>query len=122
MQPAEKFIIEQNEPYISIMLYVRQILFKTLSNIDERFKYRLPFYYYKNKPFCYFNIAKSNTEVRRKGQFVDVCFIKGNQMTHQSLVGGNDRKMVKSIPFFTLEEVNPILLENVFNEAKQFFK
>ncbi len=121
MNPAEDFILKKDEPYVSIMLYVRQILFKTLSEIDERYKYRLPFYYYKNRPFCYFNIAKSNSEISKKGQFVDVCFMKGHQMQNKNLIAGNDRKLVKSIPYFSLEEVNPQILQGIVLEASNFY-
>ena len=44
MKPVDTYFFEQQEPFQSIMLYVRQVILKTLPNINERCSYKIPFY------------------------------------------------------------------------------
>ena len=56
MNPVDQYIYNQEEPYQSIMLYVRIVLLKALPNVLEKYRYRVPYYVYNNKPLCYLNI------------------------------------------------------------------
>jgi len=123
MNPAENYILNQKEPFQAILLYVRQIIFNSLPEIEEKFKYKLPFYYYNNKPFCFFNISKSNSEVFKKGKFADVVFVKGFELKNfeNHLIAGNKRSLMKSIPYFSLEEVHPKILKSILLEASKLY-
>jgi len=46
MNPAENYILQQKEPLQSIMLFVRQVIIETVPTIEEKYKYKIPFYYY----------------------------------------------------------------------------
>jgi len=37
MNPIEQYFLSQKEPYQSIMLYVRSVIFKTLPDVEERY-------------------------------------------------------------------------------------
>ena len=112
MNPAENYIFNQNEPYQSIMLYVRSVILKTLPNVKEKYNYSIPFYHYNNKPFCYLNILK--------GTFcVDVAFVKGSMLHKQfpELKDYNNRKFVRSLQYDRLESIDELLLIAVINAA-----
>ena len=70
MNQAENYILNQPEPYRSIMLYIRSVILKTLPNVEEKYNYGIPFYHHNKKPMCYLNILKGTN-------FVDVAFVQG---------------------------------------------
>ncbi len=53
MNPVDQYIYNQVEPYQSIMLYVRSVQLKALPNVVEKYRYRVLYYVYNNKPICY---------------------------------------------------------------------
>jgi hypothetical protein len=63
-------MLNQMEPYKSIMLYVRSVILKTLPEVTERYSYNIPFYNIGKKPMLYLNILKGT-------DYVDVAFVHG---------------------------------------------
>lgn len=55
MKPVEVYILNQPEAYRSILLHVQAVIEHTLPEIKLQFKFKIPFYYYKDKPFVYLN-------------------------------------------------------------------
>ena len=70
MKPVEEYFFNQHEPYQSIMLYIRSLIFKTLPGVEEKYSYKIPFYYYDKKPMLYLNVLKGTNHV-------DVAFVQG---------------------------------------------
>jgi len=99
LKPTEDYILRQEEPFQSIMLYVRSVIFKTLPEIEERFSYRIPFYNVGKKPMIYLNVLKGTN-------FVDVAFVQGVLLEREFpiLKDYNNRKQVRSIQVESLEE------------------
>ncbi len=112
MKPAESYILKQKEPYQSIMLHVRSVIFKILNNVEEKHNYGIPFYHYNKKPFCYLNILKGT-------QCVDVAFVKGSLIKDEFplLKDYNNRKYVRSLQFNSLESIDELLLIEVIKAA-----
>ena len=61
MNPAENYILNQREPYRSILLQLQVVIEHTISDVDLKYKYKIPFYYIGGKPFCYMNQSKAKT-------------------------------------------------------------
>ena len=111
MNPAEVYILKQKEPLQSIMLYIRQVIFDAVPEIDEKYKYNIPFYYYKEKPVCYINILKGTN-------YVDLGFWDGFKLSNKhGLLKSNNRKMVKSLEFLSLKDVDLTVLKETLIEA-----
>ncbi len=112
MNPAENYILNQKEPLQSIMLFVRQIILETLPNVEEKYKWKIPFYYANVKGVCYLNILKNTN-------YVDLCFIKGFKLSNKQgvLKATRNRKMVKSIEYHSLESVDVNVLKEILLEA-----
>jgi hypothetical protein len=70
MNPVEQHILNQNEPYQSIMLYMRFVVFKVLPTVEEKYNYKIPFFNINKKPLLYLNILKGKN-------YVDVAFVQG---------------------------------------------
>lgn len=113
MKPAEAYILNQPEPFKSILMHLQILIEGTFPEADLQFKWKIPFYYLKNTPFCYLNPSK------KKG-YVDVGFWVSEHLTkyNEYLISEN-RKVVKSLRYYQLEDINEEILLSVLEEAYQ---
>lgn len=111
MNPAENYILDQPEPYRSILLHLQSLIEHTVSGIDLKFKYRIPFYYIEGRPFCYLNHTKD---------YIDVGFWNAAHLTvhleHMTTAG---RKIMRSLRYRSLEEIDDTILTEVLQDAYQ---
>ena len=112
MNPTEQYFLSQKEPYQSIMLYVRSVIFKALPEVSEKYKYKIPFYYHNKKPLCYLNILKNTN-------YVDVAFVQGSFLEERFLIlkDDNNRKQVRSIQVKSLEDFDELLFIELLRTA-----
>lgn len=119
MNPAEAYILNQQEPFRSILLHLQAVIESTILEAELLYKYKAPFYYINKKPFCYLNCTKG---------YVDIGFWNGAHLTlHQDHLVSKDRKHMKSLRYFTLEEINQEVLIAILQEAysvrdKKYYK
>jgi hypothetical protein len=73
MKPAEEYILKQPELYREIILNLQLIIEKEIPDLQLFFKWKVPYYFLYNLPFCY---IISN---QKKG-YVDLGFAKGFQL------------------------------------------
>ncbi|MDG2246072.1 MAG: DUF1801 domain-containing protein [Flavobacteriales bacterium] len=93
---AEDYILSMDEQQRSIALLVREIIFSTLPNVDEQYKWKVPMYFI-GKPICY--ISKRN-----KG--IDLAFVRGKELHDEFAVLQNrDTKWVRHLYLEQPEEV-----------------
>jgi hypothetical protein len=113
MNPAENYIVNKPEPYRSILLHIQAIIEHTIPELDLKHKYKIPFYYINNKPFCYLNVTKG---------YVDVGFWKGNQIQiHQNHLVTENRKMMVSLRYWKLKDVEDAILIDVLRETLKLY-
>ena len=121
MNPAEAYILNQPEPFRSMLLYLQVIVENTLPEADLKYKYKIPFYYVDGTPCCYLNVPKNK-------KFVDVGFWNAAHLTvNLKYMTSAKRKVTKSLRYTSLEEINDIILIEVLQDAysvrnKKFFK
>ncbi|MEO8405510.1 MAG: DUF1801 domain-containing protein [Chitinophagaceae bacterium] len=58
LRPIDNYFLQNEEPIKSCLQFLREFILKQDSNITETWQYGMPFYYYKNKRFCYLWIHK----------------------------------------------------------------
>ena len=112
MNPAQQYMITTPEPYQSVLLHLDSVIRMTVPNIQLKYKWRMPFYYLDDKTmFCFLNFRKT---------FVDVGLMYGNQLSDPEgvLVAGEGRKMLRSLRYKTLEEIDDIVLIAILEELK----
>ncbi len=110
MKPAEEYILKQEEPLRSILLHLQILIETNFKEVELLYKWKLPFYYLKGKPLCYFNATK-------KG-FVDVGFYsKTTLKAYNEHLVLEKRKAVKSLRYYCLKEINKEVLVSVLLEA-----
>ena len=120
MKPAEEYILSRPEPFKSILLHVQLLIESTFPNVEMRYKWKIPLYYIDNSPFCYLNASL------KKG-YVDVGFWASAHLKYNEHLVRDGRKVVQSLRYFTLHEINEKVLISVLEEAyisieKGFYK
>lgn len=121
MNPAETYMFNQQEPYKGILLHLRFIVERTLPEIDLKFKWSIPCFYYENRPICYLNVSETK-------KYVDIAFWNASSLTkHLDKMISEKRKVIKSLRYFSLEEIDDSILKEVLLEAynlkhKKFYK
>lgn len=112
MNPAETYILNQPEPYRSILMHLKVVIEHTLPEVELKYKWSIPCYYINKKPICYLNAS-------HKKQFVDVGFWHSAYLPNKFdvyLVSEN-RKVVKSLRYKNLKLVNDKVLIAILNEV-----
>ena len=112
MNPVELYILNKKEPYQSIMLYIREVIFKTLPSVEEKYRYGVPYYTHNNKPMLYLNILKGK-------KYVDVAFVQGIllEVNFPQLKNDNNRKQVRSLQVRSLEEFDELMFAALLKQA-----
>jgi len=113
ISPLEKFYLQYEEPVRSTFQALRIIISGYSDDISEHRKYGLPFFYYKNKPFCYLWMDK-------KTRHPYIGIVKGILIEHPSLDQG-DRKKMKVMSIDPNEDISVEIINEVFDEAVGFY-
>lgn len=112
MRSIDEFIFKLPFEYQSIVIHLLEVIKIELPESVVLYKWGIPFVYYKDKPFCY---LLPNMKLK----YVDLGFVKGYLLKrNQELLNDRNRKMVKSLRFYSLEAINNNVVIDVLNEAK----
>ena len=63
MNPAEQYILDQEEPFRAILLHLQLLIEHTVPDAEMLYKYKIPFYYIGKTPFCYLNCTKGYVDL-----------------------------------------------------------
>ncbi len=111
MNPAENYIINQPEPYKSILLQLQVIIESTVKGLELKYKWKLPYYYLGGNPFCYLNVTKG---------YVDVgLWAAAHIPEYDQYLIGEKRKVIKSLRYFSLDEIDQEVLVSVLIALKE---
>lgn len=111
MNPAETYILKHPEPFRSIMLHLQGLVQSTVPEAVLLFKWRIPYFYLKGKkPLVYLHVSRN---------YVDLGFAKGFQLQqHQEVLIGEKRNTIKSLRYYTLEDIDEDVVKELLVEAK----
>ena len=111
MRPAENYILNQQEPYRGILLHLQLMIETTLPEVELKFKWNIPCFYIGKSPICYMNVS-------HKKKFVDLGFWNSANLTkHLDILVSEKRKVVRSLRYSTLEEIDDKILTDVLKNA-----
>lgn len=109
MNPAESYILGAPEPYRNILVQLQMLILAEVPTAELRFKYRLPFFYVDNRPFCYMNQSRD---------YVDLGFARAAHLTrHLDIMVSEGRKVMRSLRYRSEEEIDAEVLADVLREA-----
>jgi hypothetical protein len=108
LRPIDQYFLQQEEPVKSCLQFLRTYILQQDTNITEAWKYRMPFYCYKGKMFCYLWVHK----VYRQPY---IGIVEGNSIHHPDLLTEKRARMKillldagKDLP---MKKINVILKE-----------
>ena len=110
MNPAEAYILNQPEPYKSILIHLQVLIEHTLPKAELLYKWRLPCYYIGKRPICYINQSKD---------YIDVGFWHSAHLSKKwdvYLITEN-RKVVKSLRYKSLEDIDDAVFISILKEV-----
>lgn len=111
MNPAELYILKQEEPFKSILLHIQLLIEHTLPEVELKYKWKIPCYYIGKKPICYLNKSKD---------YVDVGFWHSAHLTkYDEYLVTEKRKVVKSLRYNTLEDIDDEIFILILKEVYQ---
>jgi hypothetical protein len=110
MTPVDEYIYKlKNTHHQHLMSNIHQLLM-TYPGITCKLRFRVPFYGGR-KWICYINPIKKNG--------VEVCFIKGFELSPKPQLQAFKRTMVKGISIYQITALNLSHIAEVFEEAMQ---
>ncbi len=114
LKAVDAFYEQKTEPLKGCLLALRFFILDFNSLITEEWKYRMPFFCYKGKMFCYLWMDKKSCEPY-------IGIVEGNKIDHPLLERG-DRSRMKILRVNPLEDLPLERIEEVFNQALFFYK
>ena len=107
MKPAALYILNQPEPFKSILLHLQLLIETNFPEVELQYKWKIPVYYLNNNQLCYINAS------HKKG-YVDVGFWAKNILEeYDEFLISEGRKVVKSLRYFTIDDINEAVLLGV---------
>jgi hypothetical protein len=98
LKPAEAYILNQKEPYRSILLQLQSIIEAVAPNAQLLYKWRIPFYYCNGIPLCFLNHSKD---------YVDLAFWHFEKMDqYTNYFVDTNRKSVRSLRYKSVDEIH----------------
>ena len=86
LRELDNFYLSQSEPNRSVFMALREIILSLDNEITTEWKYKLPFFYYKKKMFCYLWQDK-----KTKKPYVGI--VRSGNIKHPKLELGTRKKM-----------------------------
>ena len=114
LRDIDHFYLDKPEPIQGCLIALRQIILGLNDHITAHWKYRLPFFYYKGKMFCYLWLDKKTKE-----PYIGV--VKGSEMDHPLLELGN-RSLIKVLRLNPHEDLPIDVIESILKEAMDLYK
>ena len=109
---TDNYFLTLPEPSQSALLYLRQFFIDEIG-LTEVWKFNTPFYYYKNKWFCYLIYIKKKDETY-------ISFVLGNKIEFPNLVS-EGRKQMKIYRINPNENINNSELKEIVALLKKFY-
>lgn len=112
MNPAERYILKQPEPFKSILLHIQVIIEHTIPEAELKYKWRIPCYYVGKRPICYLNQSKD---------YVDVGFWQSAHLLTKfdNYLVTENRKVVKSLRYRFVDDIDNDIFVAILNEIEK---
>ena len=106
LREIDDYFLQKDEPVKGCLLFLRDYIQNFDANITEAWKYKMPFYCYKGKMFCYLWVHKRNGSPY-------IGIVDGKKIDHPGLIIENRSRMTiflidpnKDLP---IDEIDSIL-------------
>jgi hypothetical protein len=114
MRDVDAFFLNQDEPVKSCLLFMRSFILNYDSNVTEAWKYRMPFYCFKGKMFCYLWINKKTHQPY-------IGIVEGKKIDHPLLVM-EKRLRMKIITLDAYEDLPVDIIKTILQLAIDIYE
>jgi hypothetical protein len=110
----DNYYLQHPEPVNECLLALRTIILNQDENITAAWKYRMPFFCYKGKMFCYLWVHKTNG-------LPYIGFVEGKHLHHPDLIQESRARM--KIMLFDADKDLPLpVIEKLLQEALNIYR
>jgi hypothetical protein len=114
IREIDHYFLQKDEPVKSYLLALREYVLSYDQNITEAWKYRMPFYCYKGKMFCYLWVHK-------KFHQPYIGIVEGKKIQHPKLI--QEKRARMKIMLFDPEKDIPVkALNSILKELIGLYK
>jgi hypothetical protein len=114
IREIDHYFLQKDEPVKSYLLALREYVLAYDQNITEAWKYKMPFYCYHGKMFCYLWVHK-------KFHQPYIGIVEGKKIQHPKLI--QEKRARMKIMLFDPEKDIPVkTLNSIFKEIVSLYK
>jgi len=109
LREIDNFYIQKAEPAKSYLQAMRHFILKYNNNITEAWKYKMPFFCYKGKMFCYLWLDKKTLQPY-------LGIVEGKNIEHPQLIRG-ERSRMKILLLDPKKNLPLTVIDQIFKKA-----
>ena len=113
LREIDNFYLRQEEPIRSCLYALRHLIIQYNDKITEAWKYKMPFFCYKGKMFCYIWIDNKGIPY--------IGIVEGRKIDHPLLIKG-DRSRMKVLFIDPSKDLPIEVIQEVFSAAILLYK
>ena len=114
MRELDNFYLQQDEPIKGTLLALREIILQQDKDITNAWKYRMPFFCYKGKMFCYLWVHK-----KHKQPYIGI--VEGKRFNEPFLIQ-EDRSRMKIMLLDPNKDLPLQTIESILQKAINLYK
>ena len=114
LREIDNFYLQKNEPAKSCLHALRQFILKYDSNVTEAWKYKMPFFCYKGKMFCYVWLDRKTLQPY-------LGIVEGRNIDHPLLITG-ERSRMKIMILDPTKDLPVKTIDTILKKAIQFYR
>ncbi|MDB5002989.1 MAG: hypothetical protein JWQ34_1214 [Mucilaginibacter sp.] len=114
LSDLDNFYLQHPEPVNECLLALRNIILKQDENITAAWKYRMPFFCYKGKMFCYLWVYKTTHQPY-------IGIVEGKHIEHPDLIT-EKRSRIKIMLFDVNEDLPVDTIEGILQQALDLYR
>jgi len=114
LREIDNFFLEKPEPVKSCLLFLREFILAYDKNITEAWKYKMPFYCYKEKMFCYLWVDK-----KTKQPYIGI--VEGRKIEYPLLII-EKRSRMKIMKLDAGEDIPVKIIDTIFKMALDIYE
>jgi hypothetical protein len=113
LRPIDQYFLQQDEPAKSVLLFLREYILQSDSNLTEEWKYGMPFYCYKGKMCCYLWLHK-------KLKLPYLGIVEGAKIHHPELLS-EKRSRMKILLINPEADIDKEKISEILNDVLQLY-
>lgn len=112
LRPVDLYFESLPEPNAGCLQAIRAYILAIHPDITEEWKYKMPFYYYRKKMFCYIRVMNGTNM-----PYIGIA--NGHAIQHVSLIQ-EDRKRMKVLPLDPSKDLPLKTIDDILLQARLF--